>query len=192
MANNQNQQELNKLREEGKIDPKTFAEQDKENVRQVEEGKTTTESLEQFINSNRIVEAAMENTMYLNMLEPCLAEGINITDRLIKYFEDNKVKPSELSVVLQEEMTRIRIGINKDTKNLFFDESGAIDIDKSIEKAQRYGVKVANYISNISNDDKVAENPESVFEQEGTPHLINGVDVYKELMSKDEKFYIDF
>ena len=102
MANNQNQQELNKLREEGKIDPKTFAEQDKENVRQVEEGKTTTESLEQFINSNRIVEAAMENTMYLNMLEPCLVEGINITDRLIKYFEDNKVKPSELIVVLKE------------------------------------------------------------------------------------------
>lgn len=185
MANNQKQEELNRLKQDGKINQENFDEQNIESVKNVVEGKKTIETVEQFIDLDTVVEAAMENSTYSNMLEPCILEGIDISKRLKKYFEDNKVKPLELEDRIQEEVDRIRRSINKASNNLFFNESGKIDVSRSIEKAQIYGVKVANYVS-IVNDENINEIKSESIEE---PYLINGIDIYQEIVSKDEKFY---
>ena len=175
--------QVNKLEKEGRIDSEDIKKSSKERQEDM-----TTDSIEQIIDLDTVIEAANQNNIYANMLEPCALEGINITKRLRKYFEENKVKPEDLVEEIRRQMSVIRKDINQHTQNLFFDESGNINIELSIEKARRNGAKLPNYIKNI--DEEIPR--EATEEEKREPFLVNGVDVSKQIEDKSEEFWENF
>ena len=181
MAGNENQNELNKLEKDGRIDQENFDKENNGTIQKVAKGKKHVDSVEQFVDMNLVMATAMENKVYLNMLEPCLLEGINLTDRIKQYFIDNKVKPFEIDTIFQEEISRIRLNINKEVKGLVFDENGMIDVAKSIQEARQYGVNVAGCVGAI------------IEEVEGTKFKVgvpsNVFNVTEIVSSKDDVFY---
>ena len=180
MEENKEQEELNNLSREGRINV-----DDIKNDSTFSEKSIKPDSIEQIIDEDSLLEAANKNSIYTNMLEPCSMEGINITKRLKKYFEENKVKPEELVEEIRRQMSVIRKDINQHTQNLFFDESGKINVEISIEKARKNGAKIPNYIKAIDEEIPNKASEEDKIES----FLINGVDVYKQLEVKSEEFW---
>ena len=163
MAENKNLEELNRLKQDGQIDTATLDEENKKKVEEVADGKATIEKVEQFVSEGEVIAEAMQNQLYSNMVDPCASVGINITERLKKYFSENKVKPEDLSEEIQKQMLNIRTSINRGVNAIAFDARGNVDLRKSIQKAKDYGLPLPDYIENMAHDEekKIVKNDES-------------------------------
>ena len=154
MAENKNLEELNRLKQDGQIDAATLDEENKKKVEDIAAGKSTIEKVEQFVSEGEVIAEAMQNQLYSNMVDPCASVGINITERLKKYFSENKVKPEDLSDEIQKQMINIRTNINRGAYALAFDARGNVDLRRSLQKAKDHGLPLPDYIENMAHDEE--------------------------------------
>lgn len=169
MAENKSLEELNRLKQDGQIDTATLDEENKKKVEEIADGKATIEKVEQFVSEGEVIAEAMQNQLYSNMVDPCASVGINITERLKKYFSENKVKPEDLSEEIQKQMINIRTSINRGVNALIFDARGNVDLRRSLQKAKNYGLPLPDYIENLAHDEekKIVRDDDRRYEMPG-------------------------
>ena len=150
MANqNEHVNELNILANDGKIENVNHSKDLKEQIDGVHKGDVHIEQVEHVVGIERIFEAAKENPIFINMLEPCTLEGISLFSKLEYIFKGKTIKLKELEGEIQKAVGNILDSINNESNSLFFDNTGVIDTDKSIEKANALSRPVARFIYNM-------------------------------------------
>ena len=153
MASELNTNELNRLENDGRIPSDSVELEDKKTLEEVEEGKKTTEQLPQLLSPARILDEAQHNDIYKLILGPCSAEGFNVNQKLLELLKDKKIKPIELENVLDDTMQEIIQYVNQnDAYPIMFSDEGKINVEETVQKAQRTNRKVSRYVTSLAED----------------------------------------
>ena len=153
MASEINTNELNRLQNDGRISNDTIEVDDKKIFEEVESGKKTTEELPQIIPATRILDEVQHIEIYKLILGPCATEGFSVNQKLLEIFENKKIKPTDLEDELNNAMQEIIQYVNQnDRYAVVFLNDGKIDVEESVQKAQRTNHKVSAYITSLAED----------------------------------------
>ena len=151
MAENKYIDELNRLRDDGKIE--TPIVDAKKEVESVAKGEQTVDEVPQVVTIDVLKEYAFKNKVFSKLETHCNREGISVFEHFIKCFEDTSIKPSEMLDEINLRIPTLIKNINKDnTINLFFNGNGDVNVEKSIVKAEQNGMPVAQYVKVIAEE----------------------------------------
>ena len=153
MASELNTNELNRLENDGRMPSDSVGLEDKKTLEEIEGGRKTIEELPQLISPTRILDEAQHNDIYKLILGPCAAEGFSVNQKIIELLKDKKIKPIDLESTLDDVMQEIITYVNGNDKYpVMFTDTGKIDVEETVQKAQRTGRTVSQYVASLAED----------------------------------------
>lgn len=185
MAENKQLDKLNRLQEEGRINPGEHEKEERIDLEEVAKGKKSVDEVPQVVTMEMLKENAMKNKVFLRLENCCSTEGIQIYAYLMRCFDNETIKPSQILEEIGLRIPRLIRTINEDEKNnLVFNDNGILDPDKSIEKALKNGLPIARHVEDMVKVETKKEKEDRPLPEERVKEL---VDFKKEFISNWKK-----
>ena len=111
----------------------------KEDIEDVKQGNKTVDMVERLMSSEEILEAAKKNSLYANMVGPCLAGNVSIDGRLLEFL-NSPMKEIDLEDHITAAMNVLVYEISREQNGLVFNSNGTLNVHQSIQQSVQAGI----------------------------------------------------
>lgn len=113
----------------------------KEDIEDVKQGNKTVDMVERLMSSEEILEAAKKNSLYSNMVGPCLAGNISLDGRLLEFL-NSPMKEIDLEDHITAAMNVLVYEISREQNGLVFNSNGTLNVYQSIQQSVQAGIQL--------------------------------------------------
>lgn len=162
----------------------------KEDIEEVKQGNKTVDMVERLMSREEIIEAAKKNSLYANMLGPCLAGNVSLDGRLLEFL-NSPMKEIDLEDHITAAMNVIVYEISREQNGLVFNSNGTLNIHQSIKQSVQAGIQLTPVLKETM-EERAIESLQRRFEKEkevGLDALIKTADFKNTEFSIDDLFH---
>ena len=120
----------------------------KEDIEDVKQGNKTVDMVERLMSRDEILEVARKNSLYSNMVGPCLAGNVSLDGRLLEFL-NSPMKEIDLEDHITAAMNVLVYEISREQNGLVFNSNGTLNVYQSIEQSVQAGMPVTSALKDV-------------------------------------------
>lgn len=120
----------------------------KEDIEDVKQGNKTVDMVERLMSRDEILEVARKNSLYSNMVGPCLAGNISLDGRLLEFL-NSPMKEIDLEDHITAAMNVLVYEISREQNGLVFNSNGTLNVYQSIEQSVQAGMPITSALKDV-------------------------------------------
>ena len=125
-------------------------EESKEDIEAVKKGDKTVDMVERLMSRDEILEVARKNSLYANMVGPCLAGNVSLDGRLLEFL-NSPMKEVDLEDNIIAAMNVLVYEISREQNGLVFNSNGTLNVyGRQVEDGPRTRSYSLKMLSNSS------------------------------------------
>ena len=123
-------------------------EESKEDIEAVKKGDKTVDMVERLMSRDEILEVARKNSLYANMVGPCLAGNVSLDGRLLEFL-NSPMKEVDLEDNIIAAMNVLVYEISREQNGLVFNSNGTLNVYQSIEQSVQAGMPITSALKDV-------------------------------------------
>lgn len=120
----------------------------KEDIEDVKQGNKTVDMVERLMSRDEILEVARKNSLYSNMVGPCLAGNVSLDGRLLEFL-NSPMKEVDLEDHITAAMNVLVYEISREQNGLVFNSNGTLNVYQSIEQSVQAGMPITSALKDV-------------------------------------------
>lgn len=120
----------------------------KEDIEDVKQGNKTVDMVERLMSRDEILEVARKNSLYSNMVGPCLAGNVSLDGRLLEFL-NSPMKEIDLEDHITAAMNVLVYEISREQNGLVFNSNGTLNVYQSIEQSVQAGMPITSALKDV-------------------------------------------